>query len=49
MGKEREFKLPEIRGLPGVYRWNLKYTPFLGYMAGVLELLKAGKQGFEPL
>jgi hypothetical protein len=49
MGKEREFSLPELRGLPGVYRWNLEYDPFLGYMAGVLRLLKAGKRGFEPL
>jgi CRISPR-associated endonuclease/helicase Cas3 len=49
MGKEREFALPELRALPGVYRWNLEYDPFLGYMAGVLRLLKAGKIGFEPL
>jgi CRISPR-associated endonuclease/helicase Cas3 len=48
-GKEREFALPELRGLPGVFRWNLEYNPFLGYMAGVLPLLKAGKAGFEPL
>ena len=48
-GKEREFALPELRGLPGVFRWNLEYNPFLGYMAGVLPLLKAGKSGFEPL
>ena len=48
-GKERAFALPELRGLPGVYRWNLEYNPFLGYMAGVLPLLKAGKSGFESL
>jgi CRISPR-associated endonuclease/helicase Cas3 len=41
LGKEREFALPELRGLPGVFRWNLEYTPFLGYMAGVLPLLRA--------
>lgn len=49
IGKERDFALPELRGLPGVYRWNLEYDSFLGYMAGVLRLLKAGKAGFEPL
>jgi CRISPR-associated endonuclease/helicase Cas3 len=49
IGKEREFALPELRSLPGVFRWNLQYDPFLGYMAGVLPLLKAGKTGFEPL
>lgn len=49
VGKEREFALPELRGLPGVYRWNLAYDSFLGYMAGVLPLLRAGEKGFEPL
>jgi CRISPR-associated endonuclease Cas3-HD len=49
MGKEREFALPELRGLPGVFRWNLEYDSFIGYMAGVLPLLKAGKTGFESL
>lgn len=49
IGKEQQFALPELRGLPGVYRWNLGYDPFLGYMAGVLPLLKAGRAGLEPL
>lgn len=49
MGKEREFALPELRGLPGVYRWNLGYDPFLGYMAGVLPLLKAGRSGLPVI
>lgn len=48
-GKEQEFALPELRDLPGVYRWNLTYDSFLGYMAGVLPLLKAGHQGLEAL
>jgi CRISPR-associated endonuclease/helicase Cas3 len=48
-GKEREFALPELRDLPGVFRWNLEYDPFLGYMAGVLLLLRAGQKGFEPM
>ncbi|MDA1277673.1 MAG: hypothetical protein O2960_27050 [Verrucomicrobia bacterium] len=49
IGKEREFALPELRGLPGVFRWNLNYDAFLGYMAGVLPLLKAGQEGLELL
>jgi CRISPR-associated endonuclease/helicase Cas3 len=49
VGKERELALPELRGLPDVFRWNLEYNSFLGYMAGVLPLLKAGQKGFEPL
>lgn len=32
-----------------VWAWIGEYNPFLGYMAGVLPLLKAGKTGFEPL
>jgi CRISPR-associated endonuclease/helicase Cas3 len=48
-GKERQFSLPELPGWPGVFRWNLGYDSVLGYMAGVLPLLKAGRQGFEPL
>lgn len=48
-GKERELALPELHGLPGVYRWNLGYDPFLGYMAGVLPLLKAGRSGIAPI
>lgn len=48
-GKEREFALPELRGLPGVFRWNLAYNNFIGYLAGVLPLLKSGQSGIEPL
>ena len=48
VGKESEFALPQLKRFPGVYRWNLEYTPFLGYMAGVLALLEAGKEGFKP-
>jgi CRISPR-associated endonuclease/helicase Cas3 len=32
-----------------MWAWIGKYDGFLGYMAGVLELLKAGQRGFEPL
>jgi CRISPR-associated endonuclease/helicase Cas3 len=44
-------KLP-IKPLgPGgeLWAWIGKYDSFLGYMAGVLPLLKAGQKGFEPL
>ena len=49
MGKERDFKLPEIPRLSGVYRWNLGYDPFLGVMKGILPLLKATKTGIDVL
>ena len=39
----------EFAQLPGLYGWTLGYDSFLGYMAGVLPLLKAGQKGFEPL
>ncbi len=32
-----------------LWAWIGEYNSFLGYMAGVLGLLKAGKSGFEPL
>lgn len=32
-----------------LWAWIGEYTPFLGYMAGVIPLLRAGKAGFEPL
>lgn len=32
-----------------LWAWIGEYTPFLGYMAGILPLLKAGQKGFEPL
>ena len=32
-----------------LWAWVGKYDSFLGYMAGVLPLLKAGAKGFEPL
>jgi CRISPR-associated endonuclease/helicase Cas3 len=48
-GKAGVFALPELRGLPGVFRWNLEYNSFSGYMAGVIPLIKAGKTGLEVL
>jgi len=32
-----------------LWAWIGNYNSFLGYMAGVLPLLKAGEKGFEPL
>lgn len=32
-----------------LWAWIGEYNSFLGYMAGVLPLLKAGQKGFEPL
>lgn len=32
-----------------LWAWIGEYNSFLGYMAGVLPLVKAGKTGFEPL
>ena len=29
--------IPELTGHVGVYKWHLDYSPFLGYMQGVLE------------
>ncbi len=47
--KVTEFRLPEIHGLHEICRWNLGYDPFLGYMAGILPLLKARQTGFAPI
>jgi hypothetical protein len=32
-----------------LWGWIGKYDSFLGYMAWVIEALKAGEKGFEPL
>jgi hypothetical protein len=47
-----EARLPVKRIGPDGELWAWiegNYDSFLGYMAGVLPLLKAGKSGFEPL
>lgn len=36
-----------ICGSDELWAWVGEYSPFLGYMAGVLPLLKAGQQGFD--
>jgi len=37
--------LTELALLPGLYKWNLLYDEFLGYMAGVLQVLKHQQYG----
>jgi hypothetical protein len=51
LGRERRFALPEITPrLPGIFRWNMAYDRlFLGYMDGVIPLLRAGQTGFDVL
>lgn len=38
-------KLQEARRYPGLYLWEYGYTPFLGYMEGVLALKKVDNDG----
>ena len=41
------YKLKELRTqeiLPGIYKWNLVYDDFLGYMAGIVQLKKYDNQ-----
>jgi hypothetical protein len=30
--------IPELNGKPGLYKWNLAYDDFIGYMAGILQV-----------
>lgn len=40
--------LPEIKGMPEAFKWVAQYDKdFLGYMAGVLPILKLQAQGFS--
>ncbi len=41
--KLKQLGTPEI--LPDIYKWNLLYDDFLGYMAGVLQLEAINRQG----
>ncbi|MBI4662729.1 MAG: hypothetical protein HY735_28275 [Verrucomicrobia bacterium] len=47
------FQLPALTNTLGpdgkLWAWIGKYDDFLGYMAWVMESLKAGEKGFEPL
>ena len=36
--KLEALRIPEFEEFPGVYRWNLDYDDFLGYMAGLLKV-----------
>ncbi len=36
--KLEALRIPEFEQLPGVYKWNLGYDSFLGYMAGLLKI-----------
>jgi CRISPR-associated endonuclease/helicase Cas3 len=38
--------IPEAPRYPGVYLWTAEYSPFLGYMEGVLKLADIDKDGF---
>jgi CRISPR-associated endonuclease/helicase Cas3 len=43
--KESKYDLQAIEGFPELRFWNLLYDDFLGYMAGVLPLLKQDQNG----
>lgn len=43
--KETQYDLQPIKGYPELRFWNLEYDSFLGYMAGVLRVLKMNQQG----
>jgi hypothetical protein len=30
--------IPEVNGKPGLFKWNLAYDDFIGYMAGILQV-----------
>jgi len=32
-----ELRMPQLERHPGVYKWHLAYSPFLGYMEGILD------------
>ena len=32
-----DLRIPELARHPGLYKWHLAYSPFLGYMEGVLD------------
>ncbi len=41
-----KLRVDESRRYPGVFLWKYEYTPFLGYMAGILSLSDVNKDGF---
>jgi CRISPR/Cas system-associated endonuclease/helicase Cas3 len=36
--KLESLKIPEIKGRDGLYKWELAYDDFIGYMAGILQV-----------
>ena len=40
-----KLRIPEVERHPGIYKWHLDYSPFLGYMEGVLELADFEQNG----
>ena len=40
-----ELHIPELNGRPGIYAWHLAYSPFLGIMEGILELVDFQRKG----
>lgn len=45
--KEVRYDLQSLDGFPELRLWNLLYDDFLGYMAGVLPMLKQEKTGYS--
>lgn len=45
--KEFKYDMQSIEGFPELRLWNLLYDDFLGYMAGVLPLLKQERTGYS--
>jgi len=45
--KESKYDLQAIDGFPELRFWNLLYDGFLGYMAGVLPILKQDQNGYS--
>ena len=44
-GRIEALHLPELRLHSGIYAWNLKYSPFVGVMEGILELKMFERNG----
>lgn len=52
LGRDVDAGKPPVKPLGHdgeLWAWVGEYNPFLGYMASVLPLVKAGKTGFEAL
>ena len=44
--RAREWAVREFEHVPGLFRWELGYDSFLGFMAGVLPLVDGGAKGY---